>query len=200
MRLPAPRRPQGRPNSAVVETAAAALNPESPSTTVSAVERRGSGSTLLVWPIHAQEGQGWRAHMERFHYLGDAALIGESLRYAAYLDGELVALLSWGAASARDGNAAKRGHQSVALGGCQEHRRRDSRSRTPSRTTPSILGPRVVAYENRRESAPPSAGGSRCPAPESTPPNSHMGDSIVSTWSRGLANRRLPHAPDGLCP
>ena len=39
--------------------------------------------------------------MERFHYLGDAALVGESLRYVAELDGELVALLSWGAASLR---------------------------------------------------------------------------------------------------
>lgn len=41
--------------------------------------------------------------MERFHYLGDAALVGESLRYVAHLDGELVALLSWGAASLRNG-------------------------------------------------------------------------------------------------
>jgi len=41
--------------------------------------------------------------MERFHYLGDAALVGESLRYLAQLDGELVALLSWGAASLRNG-------------------------------------------------------------------------------------------------
>jgi predicted transposase YbfD/YdcC len=41
--------------------------------------------------------------MERFHYLGDGALVGESLRYVAYLDGELVALLSWGAASLRNG-------------------------------------------------------------------------------------------------
>lgn len=49
-------------------------------------------------PIRAEELLGWRAHMERFHYLGDAALVGESLRYVALLDGELVALLSWGAA------------------------------------------------------------------------------------------------------
>jgi len=103
VRLPAPRRSQGRPNPEVLETAAAALNPEGPSTAVSATERGGSGSTLLVRPIHVQEAQDWRAHMERFHYLGDAALVGESLRYAAYLDGELVALLSWGAASLRNG-------------------------------------------------------------------------------------------------
>jgi len=36
--------------------------------------------------------------MEQFHYLGDAPLVGESLRYLALLDGEMVALLSWGAA------------------------------------------------------------------------------------------------------
>ena len=41
--------------------------------------------------------------MERFHYLGDAALVGESLRYLAQLDGEPVALLSWGSASLRNG-------------------------------------------------------------------------------------------------
>lgn len=83
--------------------AAAALNPEGPSTAVSAAGQRGSGSSLVVRPIHAHEAQDWRAHMKRFHYLGDAALVGESLRYAAYLDGELVALLSWGAASLRNG-------------------------------------------------------------------------------------------------
>lgn len=41
--------------------------------------------------------------MERFHYLGDATLVGESLRYLAQLDGEMVALLSWGAASLHNG-------------------------------------------------------------------------------------------------
>lgn len=101
--LPAPRRSQGRPNAEVVEAAAAALNPEGPSTVASADERRGTGSALLVRPIQVQEAQDWRAHMERFHYLGDAAPVGESLRYAAYLDGEQVALLSWGAASLRNG-------------------------------------------------------------------------------------------------
>jgi len=58
---------------------------------------------LVVRPIRADEVLGWRAHMERFHYLGDVALVGESLRYVAYLDGGLVALLSWGAASLRNG-------------------------------------------------------------------------------------------------
>ena len=54
-------------------------------------------------PIRVDELLNWRAHMEKCHYLGDAALVGESLRYSAHLDGELVALLSWGAASLRNG-------------------------------------------------------------------------------------------------
>jgi hypothetical protein len=58
---------------------------------------------LGVRPIRADEVLGWRAHMERFHYLGDVALVGESLRYVAHVDGEWVALLGWGAASLRNG-------------------------------------------------------------------------------------------------
>ncbi|MFH2008295.1 MAG: ISAs1 family transposase [bacterium] len=101
LRLPAPRRAQGRPRREVVETAAALL---SPAVTPVAAEpsARGSGATLRVRPISAGELSLWRAHMERYHYLGDTALVGESLRYVAELDGEMVALLSWGAASLRN--------------------------------------------------------------------------------------------------
>lgn len=106
--LPAPRRAQGRPRHEVVQTAAAALCPSAggsnaASTSPSPLARPGSGSTLCVRPIRDHEVLGWRAHMERFHYLGDVALVGESLRYVAHLDDELVALLGWGAASLRNG-------------------------------------------------------------------------------------------------
>ena len=103
LRLPAPRGVQGRPRREVVETAAALLSPADPAAVAELSARSGSGSTLLVRPIRADELLGWRAHMERFHYLGDAVLVGESLRYVAYLDGELVALLSWGSASLHNG-------------------------------------------------------------------------------------------------
>ena len=103
IRLPAPRRAQGRPRREAVETAAALLSPAGAAAAAERSARQGSGSTLLVRPIRAEELPGWRAHMERFHYLGDAALVGESLRYLAELDGEWVALLSWGAASLRNG-------------------------------------------------------------------------------------------------
>jgi hypothetical protein len=99
VRLPPPRRAQGRPRDEEVQAAAAALCPAGMPNTVERTVRRGAGSTLVVRPIRGDEVQDWRAHMERFHYLGDAALVGESLRYVAHLDGELVALLSWGAAA-----------------------------------------------------------------------------------------------------
>lgn len=100
IRLPAPRRSQGRPHSSQVEAAASALCPPllpEPS------GPQGAGGTLVVRPIRFDEVLSFRAHLERFHYLGDGALVGESLRYVAHLDGELVALLSWGAASFRNG-------------------------------------------------------------------------------------------------
>jgi hypothetical protein len=103
VRLPAPRRAQGRPRREEVETAAAVLCPAGVPTAAERSARPGPGSTLVVRPIRADERRDWRAHMERFHYLGDAALVGESLRYVAQLDGERVALLSWGAASLRNG-------------------------------------------------------------------------------------------------
>lgn len=100
IRLPAPRREQGRPRREGLETAARLIPLASEAAPTMAMRR---GSTLVVRPIRAEELLSFRAHMERLHYLGDAALVGESLRYAATLDGEPVALLSWGAASLRNG-------------------------------------------------------------------------------------------------
>jgi hypothetical protein len=105
--LPPPRRAQGQPRQAV-ETAARLIDATNPISTATAtatesLARRGSGSILQVRPIDASERLDWRAQMERFHYLGDAPLVGESLRYVAELDGERVALLSWGAAALRNG-------------------------------------------------------------------------------------------------
>lgn len=54
---------------------------------------------LTVRPIAPEEARGWRAHMARHHYLGSPASVGESLRYAALIGEELVALLSWGPAA-----------------------------------------------------------------------------------------------------
>lgn len=56
---------------------------------------------LEVRPIAAEERLGWRLFMERYHYLGYRPPIGEHRLYAAFLDGELVALLGWAAAALR---------------------------------------------------------------------------------------------------
>lgn len=54
-----------------------------------------------VRPIHPEERLGWRVYMERYHPLGDRPIVGEHLLYAAFIDDEVVALLSWAAAALR---------------------------------------------------------------------------------------------------
>lgn len=54
---------------------------------------------LTVRPIVAEERDGFRLHLERYHYLGFQRSVGESLKYAALVGDELVALLDWGAAA-----------------------------------------------------------------------------------------------------
>lgn len=57
--------------------------------------------TLCVRPIADEERLGWRLYMDRYHYLGERPIVGEHLLYAAFLDGELVALLGWASAALR---------------------------------------------------------------------------------------------------
>lgn len=54
---------------------------------------------LSVRLVEPAERIGWRLYVERYHYLGDRPLVGEHLRYAAFLDGELVALIGWASAA-----------------------------------------------------------------------------------------------------
>ena len=58
-------------------------------------------SLVQVRPIEPEERLGWRVYMQRYHPLGDRPMVGEHLMYAAFLDGELVALLGWAAAAFR---------------------------------------------------------------------------------------------------
>jgi hypothetical protein len=62
------------------------------------VECQPSGP-LTVRPIAADERDGFLLHLQRYHYLGFARSVGESIGYAALLGEELVALLDWGAAA-----------------------------------------------------------------------------------------------------
>lgn len=54
---------------------------------------------LVVRPIVPAEAAAWRSAMARYHYLGCPHLVGESIRYAAFVGDTLVALLLWGAAA-----------------------------------------------------------------------------------------------------
>jgi hypothetical protein len=58
---------------------------------------------LCVRPIAPEEQASWRSCMERYHYLGWAHPVGESLRYVALMGDELVALLGWAAAALHNG-------------------------------------------------------------------------------------------------
>jgi hypothetical protein len=66
------------------------------------VECQPSGP-LLVRPIATEERDGFRLHMDRYHYLGFTKPVGESICYAAFLGSEVVALLVWGAAVLHNG-------------------------------------------------------------------------------------------------
>lgn len=56
---------------------------------------------LEVRPIRPEERFGWRLYVDRYHYLGQRPIVGEHILYAAFLDGELVALLAWASAALR---------------------------------------------------------------------------------------------------
>jgi hypothetical protein len=58
---------------------------------------------LIVRPITREERDGFRLHLQRFHYLGFERSVGESMGYAALMGDELVALLDWGSAVPRCG-------------------------------------------------------------------------------------------------
>ena len=59
----------------------------------------GVPGALVVRPIVPAEAAAWRSAMARYHYLGCPHLVGESIRYAAFVGNTLVALLLWGAAA-----------------------------------------------------------------------------------------------------
>lgn len=56
-------------------------------------------SSLTIGPVSFNEKPMWRSLMNRYHYLGFGKSAGESILYAAVLDGQWVALLSWAAAA-----------------------------------------------------------------------------------------------------
>lgn len=59
--------------------------------------------TLEVNPIGRMEEQQWNRLMDEHHYLGFRQIVGESIKYAAQINGEWVALLGWGTAAFKCG-------------------------------------------------------------------------------------------------
>lgn len=60
--------------------------------------------SLVVRPVAAEERQGWRLFVDRFHYLGCRTIVGENLLYVALLPDladEVVAFLGWASAAFR---------------------------------------------------------------------------------------------------
>ena len=64
--------------------------------------REDASCPLLVRPILPEEKAAFRLWIQRHHYLGYRPLVGESLCYAAFWEGHLVALLAWAAASLKN--------------------------------------------------------------------------------------------------
>lgn len=54
---------------------------------------------MLVRPIKDNEREQWDSLMSQYHYLGFNRLVGESIRYFAFLEGEPVALTGWASAA-----------------------------------------------------------------------------------------------------
>jgi len=58
--------------------------------------------TLALRLIESEERARWQEQLAAFHYLGQAAVVGETLWYVASLDAEPVAVLVWGVGALRN--------------------------------------------------------------------------------------------------
>ena len=58
---------------------------------------------LEIRPIERWEEEKWNLLMKEHHYLGFHKLVGESIKYAARINGEWVALVGWGTAAFKCG-------------------------------------------------------------------------------------------------
>ena len=61
----------------------------------------GDLDSLVLRAITREEWLGWEILVDRFHYLRHRPIVGEHLRYAAYLEGQIVACLAWASAALR---------------------------------------------------------------------------------------------------
>jgi hypothetical protein len=54
---------------------------------------------ISVRPIQPEELSRWEKLVNKYHYLKNAAMVGESLRYVAEQNGQWIALLGWSSAA-----------------------------------------------------------------------------------------------------
>jgi hypothetical protein len=59
----------------------------------------GNLKNLVVRPVEKTERLKWRILVDRYHYLGDKIIVGEHILYLAWLEGEIVGCVGWGAAA-----------------------------------------------------------------------------------------------------
>ena len=95
IKLPAPRTRPGPRKKVTSEDASEALGDSTKSIDKNDVDLR----RVVVRPVRRDEVPRWRQLMARFHYLGDAELVGESLRYVAESECGWLALVGWNAAA-----------------------------------------------------------------------------------------------------
>jgi hypothetical protein len=60
------------------------------------------GGALSLRLIGREERSAWQEKLRAFHYLGEAAMVGETLWYVAHLGAEPVAVLVWGIVALRN--------------------------------------------------------------------------------------------------
>lgn len=94
---------QQRASAQAASSAVSERTPWPEVTSASGGALRARAGAVVVRPIAAEEYTSWQGHMAQFHYLGCGALVGESLRQAAFLDGRVVALLGWSGAALHNG-------------------------------------------------------------------------------------------------
>jgi hypothetical protein len=138
-------------------------------------------------PVAPEERDGFRLHLQRYHYLGFKRSAGESMGYAAFVGQELVALLDWGAAVLRclprdehvgwDDRVRER-NLSLVVG----NRRPSSScrgSRAPTAGFPRRLAPPSHAHAGHTKKNDPRSFLERGPSFEES---ASAGDQGQSTW------------------
>jgi len=89
--LPAPQKPYNKPSKSVRRTLYALPQPE--------LDKKAGEYTLTLELVEKANNALWNEYIDRYHYLGYAALPGAQLRYFVKAGAQILALLGFGAAA-----------------------------------------------------------------------------------------------------